>query len=101
MNQIYKNLSIWILISLIMLVMFQFFREPQKGRARISYSEFLNMVESGSVLEVTIKGEFVSGSSVNGPFKTYVPQDPELIKLLRERGAVSYTHLTLPTICSV
>ena len=69
-----------------MLVMFQFFREPQKGRARISYSEFLNMVESGSVLEVTIKGEFVSGSSVNGPFKTYVPQDPELIKLLRERG---------------
>ncbi len=86
MNQIYKNLSIWILISLIMLVMFQFFREPQKGRARISYSEFLNMVESGSVLEVTIKGEFVSGSSVNGPFKTYVPQDPELIKLLRERG---------------
>ena len=86
MNQFYKNLSIWILISLMMLVMFQFFREPQKGRARISYSEFLNMVESGSVLEVTIKGEFVSGSSVNGPFKTYVPQDPELIKLLRERG---------------
>ncbi|HDI79276.1 MAG TPA: ATP-dependent metallopeptidase FtsH/Yme1/Tma family protein [Desulfobacteraceae bacterium] len=86
MNQIYKNLSIWILISLIMLVMFQFFREPQKGRARISYSEFLDMVESGSVLEVTIKGEYVSGSSVNGPFKTYVPQDPELIKLLRERG---------------
>jgi len=69
-----------------MLVMFQFFREPQKGRARISYSEFLDMVESGSVLEVTIKGEYVSGSSVNGPFKTYVPQDPELIKLLRERG---------------
>ncbi len=86
MNQFYKNLSIWILISLMMLVMFQFFREPQKGRARISYSEFLDMVESGSVLEVTIKGEYVSGSSVNGPFKTYVPQDPELIKLLRERG---------------
>jgi len=86
LNQFYKNLSIWILISLMMLVMFQFFREPQKGRARISYSEFLDMVESGSVLEVTIKGEYVSGSSVNGPFKTYVPQDPELIKLLRERG---------------
>jgi cell division protease FtsH len=44
------------------------------------------MVESGSVTEVTIQGDDISGKSSQGEFKTYAPKDPELIKLLRSKG---------------
>jgi cell division protease FtsH len=43
-------------------------------------------VESGGVNEVTIQGDNISGRSSQGPFKTYAPKDPELIKLLRSKG---------------
>ena len=52
----------------------------------VSYSDFLTMVESGSVSQVTIQGENLAGMSAQGPFKTYAPKDPELISLLRAKG---------------
>jgi cell division protease FtsH len=44
------------------------------------------MVESGSVSNVTIQGDNISGMSAQGPFKTYAPKDPELIGLMRSKG---------------
>ncbi|MEE9610920.1 MAG: ATP-dependent zinc metalloprotease FtsH, partial [Desulfatiglandales bacterium] len=52
----------------------------------VSYSDFLSMVESESVLQVTIQGDNISGVSSQGPFETFTPKDPELIKLLRSKG---------------
>src|SRR4030043_215396 len=43
------------------------------------------MVERGNVVQVTIQGENLSGISNQGPFRTYTPKDPELIKLLRSK----------------
>src|SRR4030043_318017 len=43
------------------------------------------MVERGNVVKVTIQGENISGISSQGPFRTYAPKDPELIKLLRSK----------------
>ncbi|MEJ2587140.1 MAG: ATP-dependent zinc metalloprotease FtsH [Deltaproteobacteria bacterium] len=86
MNPFYKNLALWLVISLMMVMLFQIFKQPDRGSVGVSYSDFLNMVESGSVNQVTIKGENISGMSSRGPFKTYAPKDPELIKLLRDKG---------------
>jgi len=69
-----------------MIMLFQIFKQPDKSRLTVSYSDFLGMVESGSVTEVTIQGDDISGRSSQGPFKTYAPKDPELIKLLRSKG---------------
>ncbi|MCJ7776060.1 MAG: ATP-dependent metallopeptidase FtsH/Yme1/Tma family protein, partial [Desulfobulbaceae bacterium] len=86
MNPFYKNLALWLVISLMMVMLFQIFKQPDRGNAAVSYSDFLNMVDSGSVNQVTIQGENISGMSGQGPFKTYAPKDPELITLLRSKG---------------
>lgn len=52
----------------------------------VSYSDFLGMVESGGVMEVLIQGDNISGVSSQGPFRTFAPKDPELIRLLRSKG---------------
>jgi cell division protease FtsH len=67
------------------IMLFQIFKQPERGSAGLSYSEFLSMVERGHVVQVTIQGENISGISNQGPFKTYAPKDPELIKLLRSK----------------
>lgn len=69
-----------------MVMLFQVFKQPRGASINISYSDFLNMVESESVIDVTIQGENIIGMSSRGPFKTYAPKDPELIKLLRSKG---------------
>ncbi|RJR42351.1 MAG: ATP-dependent metallopeptidase FtsH/Yme1/Tma family protein [Desulfobacteraceae bacterium] len=86
MNPFYKNLALWLVISLIMVLLFQVFRQPDRGSSSLGYSDFLSMVESGSVMQVTIQGDNISGISSQGPFKTYAPKDPELISLLRSKG---------------
>ena len=69
-----------------MVMLFQIFKQPKSGSISISYSEFLGMVEDESVNQVTIKGDDISGTSARGPFRTFAPKDPELIKLLRSKG---------------
>jgi cell division protease FtsH len=70
-----------------MLIMLNVFKRPDTGRGSISYSEFMNMVESGKVTDVTIQGEDIVGRSIQGEdFKTYAPDDPDLIKSLRSSG---------------
>jgi cell division protease FtsH len=86
LNPFYKNLALWLVISLLMVMLFQIFKQPEKSRLMVSYSDFLGMVESGSITELTIQGDDISGISSQGPFKTFAPKDPELIKLLRSKG---------------
>jgi cell division protease FtsH len=68
------------------IMLFQIFKQPQRGSTSISYSDFLSLVETGSVMQVTIQGDHISGVSSQGEFKTFAPKDPELIKLLRSKG---------------
>jgi cell division protease FtsH len=81
----YKNIALWLVICLMVVMLFQVFKQPERGGTGLSYSEFLNMVERGNVVQVTIQGENISGISSQGPFRTYAPKDPELIKLLRSK----------------
>lgn len=86
MNPFYKNLALWLVISLMMVMLFQIFKQPDRSSASVGYSDFLSMVESGSVSHVTIQGDNISGMSAQGPFKTYAPKDSEMIGLLRSKG---------------
>jgi len=86
LNQSLKNLLIWLTICLLMVALFHAFNRPATKAVNISYSDFINLVKNGAVAEVTIKGNNITGVSVQGPFRTYAPYDPDLIKLLLKKG---------------
>ncbi len=87
MNQVSRNVALWLVLVLMVLLLVNFFGRQQQRSPEIIFSDFLNQVEKGQVAEVTIQGNTISGSATNGEhFKTYAPQDPELIKTLRARG---------------
>lgn len=89
LSPFYKNLALWLLISLVMIFLFNFFNRPQSAREKtqISYSQLLDLVMAGKVARVTLQGDSISGEKLDGKsFQTYAPHDPELIKILREKG---------------
>ena len=87
MNQVSRNIALWLVLVLMVLLLVNFFSRQQQRSPEIIFSDFLNQVEKGQVAEVTIQGNTISGETANGDhFKTYAPQDPELIKTLRDKG---------------
>jgi len=86
MKPFYKNLALWLVICLVMIMVFNVFNAPQTAKNEISFSNFIDMVDSGQISEVTIQGRNISGTNGSTAFKTYTPEDPTLIKLLRDKG---------------
>ena len=83
MNSFSKNLFLWATISLIMVVLFNLFNQPQVPQLKLTYTEMLAKVKQGEVLAVKIQGRKISGLLVNEQrFTTYAPDDPSLINLL-------------------
>ena len=87
MNSFSKNLFLWIAISLVMVVLFNLFNQPQAPQKKLSYSAFLTKVEKGEVLSATIQGQKITGQTVDKEkFSTYAPNDPNLVDKLMQNG---------------
>jgi cell division protease FtsH len=88
LNSFYKNLSMWLVIGLTMVLLFNLFNKPQSQSVEITYSDFLGSVESGAIAQVVIEGDKISGTLRGGnTFRTVAPaNDPELIPSLRKAG---------------
>ncbi len=88
MNQFYKNLALWLVIGLIMISLFNIFNRPLAPQSEIIFSDFYNKVETGQISEVVIQGDQIRGTYTDGlTFQTYAPpKDPDIIKMLREKG---------------
>ncbi|MDH3999047.1 MAG: ATP-dependent zinc metalloprotease FtsH [Desulfuromonadales bacterium] len=87
MNQFYKNLALWLVIALVMVMLFNMMTQQNTEQKPVPYSTFLAAVEEGAVTEVTIQGSNIEGMYDDGAaFKTYAPNDPELINHLRDKG---------------
>ncbi len=87
MNNFYKNISMWLIIGLAMVFLFQMFNNPQQGQDTLSYSDFLARVESGAISQVTVQGDEITGTSGGKGFKTFSPvTDWELWGILRKSG---------------
>ena len=83
MNTFLRNIGIWLVIGLVMLMLFNLVGPRKSNEREISFSEFISQIESGSVLEVTIRGSQIHGvSDTNGSFQTQVPNYPALFKIL-------------------
>ena len=77
----------WLVIGLTMILLFNLFNKPQLQHTDISYSDFVNSVESGAISKVTIEGDEITGAIRGGnDFRTVTPDDSELIPMLRKNG---------------
>ena len=87
MNPIHKNIALWLAITLVVILLFHMFNQPQRGLQEIIFSDLMEYVDKGQVEEVTIQGENIKGKMVDGrSFKTYAPKDSGLVSLLKEKG---------------
>ena len=88
MNQFYKNLALWLVIGLIIIGLVNVFQKPITTQSEIIYSEFLERADKGVITEVVIQGDSINGKNMDGTsFQTTAPpNDPELFKILREKG---------------
>ncbi|MBF0132140.1 MAG: ATP-dependent zinc metalloprotease FtsH [Magnetococcales bacterium] len=86
MNGFYKNLSLWLVIGLLLVMLFNLFNQPQVRDQHIPFSDFLNQLDQGKVTDVTVQGRTLIGIlSDGGTFTTYTPEDPDLMRLIREK----------------
>lgn len=83
---IYKNLALWLVIALMMVLVFNLFNTNTQINQKITYSEFLDSVTDSKVKKVTIKENKITGEYAdnNTRFETYAPADVNLIKELRD-----------------
>jgi len=87
LNQFYKNISLWLVIVLMMVMLYNIFNQQQAGQMEVGYSEFLAMVEDGRVQNVVIQGqELYITDGTGARLKTFAPDDGELISFLRSNG---------------
>jgi len=87
LNPFYKNLALWLVITLMMVMLYNLFSQQQMAETSISYTEFLDMVESERVAEVVIQGQELLVTDINrNRFKIYSPQDNDLINTLRGKN---------------
>jgi cell division protease FtsH len=87
LNPFYKNLALWLVISLLMVMLFNFFNRPGGGAEQLSYSEFLSLVEKNQVQSVVLQGQEIRGTTGDGArFRSYAPEgDTNLVKELRSK----------------
>jgi len=86
LSPFYKNLVLWLVISLMMILLFNLFNQPRTTQEKVIFSDFLAALERGEVKEVTIQGHNITGRYVNRKeFKTFAPPYPDLVKALKEK----------------
>ena len=87
MSQSSKHIALWLVLALVFLVIFSVFSKQHGREPEIVFSEFMSSVERGDVQEVVIQGHNIQGKYKNGErFRTFAPNDPELVKSLREKS---------------
>ena len=87
MNNLTKNLLLWLVIAVVLMSVFSNFGPRQPQASAMEYSQFISKVKDGQIDKVTIQGRNISGTlKSGGKFKTYAPPDPGLIGDLLEHG---------------
>jgi cell division protease FtsH len=87
LSQSSKHIALWLVLALIFLVIFSVFSKQHGREPEIVFSDFMSAVERSEVQEVVIQGHNIQGKYKNGErFRTFAPNDPELVKSLREKN---------------
>lgn len=82
MNDMAKNLVLWLIIAAVLVTVMNNFSSPTESN-KLNYSQFIQQVQDGGVKRVTVDGFIISGTRSDGSsFETVRPaiQDNGLIK---------------------
>ncbi len=89
MNNLMKNIAVWLVIALVLMMVFNHFGTRQAAQAPLEYSQFLDEVKQGNISKVTIEGRVLKGVRSDGKrFTTYAPSDPWMVSDLLKNGVV-------------
>jgi len=89
LNNLIKNVAIWLVIALVLMTVFNQFSARQQQNTSVEYSQFIEEVKQGNVAKVTIEGRVLKGVKSNGAkFTTYSPSDPWLVSDLLKAGVI-------------
>ncbi len=89
MNNLVKNIAIWLVVALVLMTVFNQFSSRQAALSQIEYSQFLDEVRQGHVSKVTIEGRILKGQKSDGKrFTTYAPSDPWMVSDLLKNGVI-------------
>jgi cell division protease FtsH len=89
MSNFGRNLALWVIIALLLVVLFNLFQPgtTHTSATQVAYSDFIGEVNNGRVRDVVIQGRTVSGQLTDGrSFQTYTPEDPSLVGRLTDKG---------------
>lgn len=80
MNTFYKNLSIWLIIGLVVLLFINLFSNSKESMNQLNYNDFLANVQAGKVRHITITDNEAIVQDLEGNrFKTVIPENTEMV----------------------
>jgi cell division protease FtsH len=87
LNNLFKNLVIWLVIGLVLMTVFNQFNTRQQIQAVMDYSQFMEEVKAGRIAEVMIEGRDLKAKTTDGkPVNSYSPGDIWLVSDLLKYG---------------
>jgi cell division protease FtsH len=79
-NNMFKNLAIWMVIGLILMTVFNQFNNRQTAQTSMEYSQFIDEVKEGRITKVVIEGRILKATTTDGKkISTYAPPDLWLV----------------------
>jgi cell division protease FtsH len=89
LNNLIKNMVIWLVIALVLMTVFNQFSTRQTTQAPMEYSQFIDEVKQGRIAKVTIEGRTLKGTKADGRrFVSYSPSDPWMVSDLLKAGVI-------------
>jgi len=87
LNNLFKNLVIWLVIGLVLMTVFNQFNTRQVTQAPMEYSQFIDEVKGGRIAKVLIEGRVLKATTTEGKRVTsYSPGDIWLVSDLLKYG---------------
>ena len=82
-----KNIFVWLFIILLGLFIFNMYYKPKKNYESVIFSDFVKRWKQTRSSPLLSRGDTLSARSRSGKeFKSYAPEDPELMKMLRSHN---------------
>ncbi len=87
MNNMFKNLAIWLVIGLVLMTVFNQFNNRQVATGVVEYSQIIEDVKAGRISKVVIEGRTLKATTSEGKrITSYAPSDPWLVSDLLKNG---------------
>jgi cell division protease FtsH len=87
LNNMFKNLAIWLVIGLVLMTVFNQFNTRQVAQGSVEYSQFIEEVNQGRISKVVMEGRTLKATTTEGKrITSYAPPDLWLVSDLLKSG---------------